>query len=64
MTIKEMRTLTGLSQSKFAAYFEITVGTLQHWEIGFRTPPPYVPKMMERILRLEGMIKEPEENQE
>lgn len=64
MTVKELRALTGLSQSKFAAYFEMLVSTLQRWENFSRTPPPYVPKMMERILRYDGMIGEPEEKQE
>lgn len=64
MTVKELRTLTGLSQSKFAAYFEIPVATLQRWENLSRTPAPYLPKMMERILRFDGMIGESEEKQE
>lgn len=64
MTVREMRKLMGLSQSKFAAYLEIPVRTLQQWEINERTPPPYVPKMIERILRLEGKLGEPEEKQE
>lgn len=64
MTVKELRKLTGLSQSKFAAYFNIPVRSLQCWENSPRNPAPYIPQMMERILRLEGMIKEPEENQE
>jgi DNA-binding transcriptional regulator YiaG len=56
MTILELRTLTGLSQSKFAAYLEIPVANISHWEQGFRQPPEYVNKLIERILLKEGMI--------
>lgn len=53
MTAKELRKNTGLSQSKFAAYFGIPVRTLQDWEQQKRTPPDYVIAMMERIWKLE-----------
>ena len=49
ITIKELRERTGLSQSKFAAYFEIPVRTLQEWEQERRTPPDYVVKLMWKI---------------
>ncbi len=32
MNIKELRSQTGLSQSKFAAMFDIPVSTLKDWE--------------------------------
>ena len=54
MTVKELRTLTGMTQSKFAAYFDIPVRTLQDWEQGRYNPPPYVVSMMERIWKLEN----------
>ena len=53
MDIAELRKQTGMSQSKFAAYFEIPVRTVQDWEQGKRKPAPYIPKMMKRILDLE-----------
>lgn len=54
MTIQELRKSTGLSQSKFSAYFGIPTATLQDWEHERRTPPPpYIIGMMERILELE-----------
>lgn len=56
MTIKEMRDRMHLSQSKFASYMGIPVRTIQSWEQGVRIPPEYVIYMMERILRLEGVI--------
>lgn len=53
MNIKEMRAMTGLSQSKFAALFNIPTGTFQAWEQGRQEPPAYVTGMMERILCME-----------
>lgn len=54
MTIKEIRSSTGMSQSKFADYFDIPVRTIQKWERNGSVPPEYIPKMMERILYLES----------
>ena len=53
MNVKEMRAMTGLSQSKFAALFQIPTGTFQAWEQGRQEPPAYVTSMMERIMAME-----------
>lgn len=53
MTIKEVRAKTGLSQSKFAEYFDLPLRTVQEWEQGRRKPPDYIPKLLERIWNLE-----------
>ena len=53
MNVKEMRAMTGLSQSQFAAKFNIPTGTFQAWEQGRQKPPAYVTSMMERILTME-----------
>jgi len=58
MTVQELRKSTGLSQSKFAAYFGIPTSTLQDWEHERRNPPSYVVDMMERILKLERKLAE------
>lgn len=42
MTIKDIRTATGLSQAKFAERFRIPRRTVENWESGTSTPPPYV----------------------
>lgn len=52
-TVKEIRAMTGFSQSKFAEFFGVSVRTLQDWEQGRRVPPTYVPGMMLRILEHE-----------
>ena len=59
VNIKEMRNITGLSQSKFASLFDIPVSTLKDWEIGRRTPPNYVINMMQTILQNRGMLADP-----
>lgn len=53
-TIKELRESLGLSQSKFAERFYLSVRTLQNWEQGYRETPTYVIKLIEKIIELEG----------
>lgn len=54
MTIKELRAMTGMSQSQFANYFGLPFRTVQQWEQERRTPPEYINKMIERIWKLEN----------
>lgn len=54
MTIKELRSITNLSQGKFAALFNIPTNTLQRWEIGYRKPPEYVVYMISELLKFNG----------
>lgn len=51
MTIKELRELTGLSQSKFANKYHITLRQLQSWEQGFRNTPECILYLLERCVR-------------
>lgn len=53
ISIKNLRSRTGMSQSMFANYMEIPVRTLQEWEQGKRTPSSYIVKMIHRIIQLE-----------
>lgn len=48
--IKEMRSITGLSQSKFAKYFHMPVRTLQLWEIKYCKPTSYLQELMLKAL--------------
>lgn len=52
MTIRDMRTQLGVTQSEFAARYNIPFRTVQNWETGLRKPPEYIVKL------LEGRIKE------
>ncbi len=54
MRIKELRSITGLSQAKFAALFKIPLKTIQQWEQEVRTPPEYVVYMIKEILLNKG----------
>ena len=49
MNIKDIRTLTGLSQSKFAERYGIPVRTLQGWEAGKKVPD-YVLVLLDRVV--------------
>ena len=51
MTIKEIRALTGLSQSKFAEKYHIKIDTLQNWEQNRPKTPAYVLFLLERIVK-------------
>ena len=47
MTIREMRTRLGDTQSEFAARYGIPFRTIQNWETGKRIPPDYVLKLLQ-----------------
>ncbi len=56
MNIKEAREAAGLSRAEMSRIFEIPVRTLEEWDAGRRTPPPYVEKLI--IEKLETIKKE------
>lgn len=56
MDIKEAREQAGLSRAEMSRRFEIPVRTLEEWDAGRRTPPPYVKKLI--IEKLETIKKE------
>ena len=58
VNIKEIRNLTGLSQTAFANKFGIPLRTYQSWELGERKPPEYVLTMIIRLIDQEEQIKE------
>ena len=41
-TIKTLRQQTGMTQKAFSEYFRIPKRTIERWEGGQRTPPPYL----------------------
>lgn len=63
MTIKELRTLTGLSQKAFSDKYEIPKRTIEDWEAERRTPPEYVIKLLERVVKEDLCKKERDENE-
>lgn len=50
LTIKELRRLTGLSQSKFAEKYQINLWTLQNWERGKGSPQKVILHLLNRII--------------
>lgn len=55
MGIKEMRQKFGLTQKRFSEVTGIPKRTVESWEEGKRTPPEWLPKMIESFL-----LSEPE----
>lgn len=50
-TIKDLCEEYGLSQTALANRFGIPLRTIQDWHAGRRTPPDYVVRMMDELLR-------------
>lgn len=51
-SIKELRTIAGMSQSELAQYFRIPVKTVQNWEQGLAKTPEYIIPMMSKLLQM------------
>lgn len=47
MKIKDIRSLTGLSQAKFGAKYHIPLRTIQNWENGVNKCPVYLEELLE-----------------
>ncbi|MBR1445210.1 MAG: helix-turn-helix domain-containing protein [Firmicutes bacterium] len=64
MTIKEIRKLTNLSQADFAHKYDIPKRTIENWETenekNKRECPPYVAKMLERLVKIDFNIADDE----
>ena len=56
--IKKLREETGLNRKQFAIYYEIPLRTVEDWEAGRRTPPEYIPRLMEYKLKYEKLLQE------
>ena len=57
MTIKELRTASGMTIKAFSEYFGIPYRTVQDWEHGKRKPADYIVRLIEYKLRVEGKIE-------
>lgn len=58
MTIKEMRTASGMTQQAFAGYFGIPKRSIENWEGGKRECPDYLLSLVRYKLEREGLIRE------
>ena len=51
MTVKELRTITGLSQRAFGKKYHIPTRTIEDWEGGRRKPSETILYLLERAVR-------------
>lgn len=54
---KKLRQISGLTQAKFAQEYGVPPKTLEKWDTGERTPPPYVVELLAADV-LSAKIKE------
>ena len=55
--IKQLRESIGLTRKEFSEHVGIPVRTLEDWEAGRRTPPEYVPRLIEYQLKYEELLR-------
>lgn len=55
MEIKELRIKAKMTQKAFSEYFGIPKRTIEDWEQGRRTPPPYVVELIAYKIEKEGL---------
>jgi len=53
LSVKELRQITGLSQSKFASKYHLTSQQIQTWEQGRRNVPESSLFMLNRLVRID-----------
>lgn len=49
--VKELREYLGISQIAFSKKYEIPRRTIEEWEAGRREAPPYVVKLLNRVVK-------------
>lgn len=57
MTVKDLRTASGMTQQAFGDYFGIPMRSIQNWEGGQRECPTYLLELMKYKLKKEQLIK-------
>ena len=50
-TIKQLRESVGMTRKEFSQHTGIPVRTLEDWEASRRTPPEYMVKLLERVIK-------------
>lgn len=55
-SIMELRKETGLNRKDFSEHFGIPLRTVEDWEAGRRTPPPYLPKLIKYQIEYEKIV--------
>lgn len=54
--LKNLRKKTGMNRKEFAEYFGVPYRTMQDWELGNRTMPEYLLRLMEYKLKIEELV--------
>lgn len=55
--ITELREEVGENRKEFSVHTGISVRTLEDWEAGRRTPPEYIPRLIEYQIKYEKLLK-------
>ena len=55
--MKELRESTGLSRKEFCEKFDIPYRTMTEWELGHRTAPPYVLRLLAYYVKTQDVLK-------
>lgn len=55
--ITELREEVGENRKEFSVHTGIPVRTLEDWEAGRRTPPEYIPRLIEYQIKYEKLLK-------
>ena len=55
--IIELRKATGMNRKVFCEYFEIPYRTVTDWELGNRSCPDYVLRLLEYYIQMNGLAK-------
>ena len=54
--IRKLREQTGLTRKEFSLHTGIPIRTLEDWEAGRRTPPEYIPRLIEYQIKYEELM--------
>lgn len=61
--IIELRDSAGMTRKEFCEYFGIPYRTVQDWELGNRTMPDYLLRLIEYKLQMDKKIRKNEEDE-
>ena len=61
VVIKGLRERKGMNRKEFSEYTGIPIRTLEDWEAGKRTPPEYIPRLIEYQLKYEELVQRREQ---
>lgn len=59
----DLRKSTGMNRREFCEYFEIPYRTMTDWELGNRTMPDYLLRLMAYKVEMEKLAKEKKEKE-